>query len=101
MLFEKLTTTYALTVSMSQFEALLDYESGWNDACNANDTLYAKLANMGVTSDYDGHYSNIITVEVMSEDDTDEFKQEIISIVNDQLQTAETWKNLQNSDKAY
>ncbi len=98
MVFEKLTTTYALTVSMSQFEALLDYESAWNDACNANDTLYAKLANMGVTSDYDGHYSNIITVEIMSEDDTDEFKQEIISIVNDQLQTAETWKNLQNSD---
>lgn len=101
MVFEKMSTTYALTVSMSQFEALLDYESAWSDACNASDTLYAKLANMGVTSDYDGHYSNIITVTVDSDDDDDEFKKEIVSVITEQLHAAEEWKNLQKSEKDY
>lgn len=98
MVFEKMSTTYALTVSMSQFEALLDYENVWNDACDASDMLYTKLANMGVTSDYDGHYSNIITITVDSDDDDDEFKQEIVSVISDHLQEAEKWKNLQNND---
>jgi hypothetical protein len=99
--FEKVSTKYLVTVPLEDFDALLEFESPWQDACRADETLYSKLRDMGVESDYDGHYSSAISVEIDEEDDGDEFRAEIATIIAEQLKTAAEWKNLiDNEDES-
>jgi len=95
-----MSATYALTVPMSQFEALLEYESAWGGECDASHALYTQLANMGVTSEYDSHYSNIITVDIDYDVDDSGFRDEVATVISNQLTKAEKWKNLQESEKS-
>lgn len=90
--FEKVSTKYSVTVPLEDFEALIEFESPWQDACRADKTLYAKLRDMGIESDYDGHYSSIIHIEIYSEDDGDKFQAEISNVIDEQLKIAIKWK---------
>lgn len=90
MKFEKSSTTYLIEVPLDQFEALLDYESPWGG--NSSETLYARLRNMGVESDYDGHYSSVISVDIHADDDDSDFQDEIAETIKDQLEKASEWK---------
>lgn len=102
MKFEKVSTKYLVTVPLEEFSDLLEFESPWNQACRADETLYSKLRNMGVQSDYDGHYSSVISVEIDEEDDDDEFQAEIAAMIAEQLKTAVEWKNLvDNEDESH
>jgi hypothetical protein len=101
MKFEKVSTKYLVTVPIEEFSDLLVFESPWNQACRADETLYSKLRNMGVESDYEGHYSSVISIEIDEEDDDDEFQVEIAAIIDRQLKTAVEWKNsLDNEDES-
>ena len=86
--FEKVSTKYSVTVPLEDFEALIEFESPWQDACRADKTLYTKLRDMGIESDYDGHYGSVIHIEIDEEDDDDEFQAEIANMIDEQLKTA-------------
>lgn len=99
--FEKVSTKYLVKVPLEDFSALIEFESPWQDACRASDTLYAKLRDMGVESDYDGHYSSVISIEVDEDNDGDEFQAEIANMIAEQLKTAVEWKtSLDNEDES-
>ena len=90
MKFEKSSTTYLIEVPLDQFEALLDYESPWGG--DASEPLYVRLRNIGVESDYDSHYSSIISVDIHVDDDGSDFQSEITEVIKDQLEKASEWK---------
>ena len=90
MKFEKSTTTYLIEILLEEFTDLLDYESPWGG--DASETLYARLRDMGVESDYDGHYSCIISVDIHVDDDDSDFHSEIAETIKDQLEKALKWK---------
>ena len=90
MKFEKSSTTYLIEVPLEQFTDLLDYESPWGG--DASETLYARLRDMGVESDYDGHYSSIISVDIHVDDDDSDFHSEITEVIRNQLEKASEWK---------
>lgn len=90
MMFEKSSTTYLIEIPHNQFEVLLDYESPWGG--DASETLYARLRNMGVESDYDAHYSSVISVDIHVDDDDSDFQDEIAETIKDQLEKASEWK---------
>lgn len=90
MKFEKSSTTYLIEIPLDQFEALLDYESPWGG--DASETLYARLRDMGVESDYDAHYSSVISVNIHVDDDDSDFQDEIAETIKDQLEKASKWK---------
>lgn len=96
--FEKVSTTYLITIPLEEFEALLEYESPWGG--DARETLYARLRDMGVESDYNGHYSCFISVNIPAEDDDSDFQSEITATIQDQLKQAVEWKKLQKSEKS-
>lgn len=96
--FEKVSTRYLVTVPLEAFEALIEYESPWQGGCRVDETLYTKLRNMGVESDYDGHYSSAISVSIYGEDDGDEFQAEIATMIAEQLKTAMEWKKRVDND---
>lgn len=96
--FEKVSTKYFVTVPLEDFAALIEFESPWQDACRASDTLYSKLRDMGVESNYDGHYGSTISIEVDELADGDEFQAEIATMIAEQLKTAVEWKNLVDNE---
>lgn len=96
--FEKVSTKYLVTVPIEDFNALIEFESPWQDAHRADETLHSKLRAMGVESDYDGHYSSVISIEIYEEDDGDEFQAEIAAMIAEQLKTAVEWKNLVDNE---
>jgi len=99
--FEKVSTKYLVKVPLEDFCALLEYENAWNDACVAGESLYSKLRDMGVESDYDGHYSSVISIEVDDEDDGDKFQAKIANMIAEQLKTAVEWKtSIDNEDES-
>ena len=103
--FEKVSTKYLVRVPLEDFCALLEYENAWNDACVAGETLSSKLRDMGVESEYDGHYSNMIFIDVDEADDGAEFQAEIANMIAEQLKTAVEWENswknsLDNEDES-
>ena len=101
MKFEKVYTNYSVEVPLEEFSNLLEFENPWNDACRADETLYSKLLNIGVESDYDGHYSNIISITICEEDDNNEFQTQVASIITEQLKTAFKWKiSLDNENQS-
>jgi hypothetical protein len=93
--FEKVSTQYCITVPLEDFCSLIEFE---ND-CRAYETLYSKLRDIGVESDYDGHYSSSISITIDDEDDNCQFKADIACMITEQLKNAIDWKKLLDKDK--
>ena len=85
--------TYSVEVDEEKFSALLEYEDIWNGGLKTSEMcLDGQLRNIGCNkADYDGHYANYIWFTVSVEDDTEEFRNQIIETINVRLKESVDW----------